>query len=496
MKKIIFITLLLINSFYAISQISQTNRVEIEVDRYENDYHVIPIGKEGLIMFNHKDESDKKNVNQWIFNSYDQDFKKKWDKVIEVNSELMYNDYCMDNQYLYILFVKYQVDEYQIVKIDVSSGMISEINGVFLKKFFINSFKIKNENMYINGIYKNKSTLGYINLNTHLFSVLPVSFENAFEIQSIEFDNDIANVVFVKRIKKVLSLSIYSYNKTEKVSELSIMPTEGRNLLNARINILGNDQLLVIGTYAEEGGSSSHGMFIAKYVNKAQLFIKFYNFNDFQNFLVNRTEKKQEKIKEKIDAKEAKGIELNFNYNLLVHDIIERENEYLMIAEAYYPTFRSQRQTSTYYVDGKSMTNTYTIQVFDGWLYTHALIGSFDKDGALLWDNAIEMGDFKSNSLVEKIKVNTDKNDIVLTYVDFNEIKTKVISGNKVIDNKQEVQIQTNNNDDKVKFGYMTHLEYWYDKYFIVWGYQKIKNNSNDVKLKRDVFYFNKIHYN
>ena len=86
--------------------------------------------------------------------------------------------------------------------------------------------------------------------------------------------------------------------------------------------------------------------------------------------------------------------------------------------------------------------------------------------------------------------------DIILTYSNDGEIASKVIRGNEVIENKDYTPIQTSYNNDKVISDNNSDMEYWYDNYFISYGYQRIKNTSIESKSKRTVFYFNKISFN
>ena len=87
-------------------------------------------------------------------------------------------------------------------------------------------------------------------------------------------------------------------------------------------------------------------------------------------------------------GKEAKGKKLRYNYNLITHDIIEMNEQYVLVGEAYYATYR----TETYYTtDSKGNMVMQTRTVFDGFQYSHAVVAGFDKKGNKLWDNTFEM---------------------------------------------------------------------------------------------------------
>ncbi|MEY4286925.1 MAG: hypothetical protein RL511_1011, partial [Bacteroidota bacterium] len=49
--------------------------------------------------------------------------------------------------------------------------------------------------------------------------------------------------------------------------------------------------------------------------------------------------------------------------------------------------------------------------------------------------------------------------------------------------------------NDKIKQSY-SNISYWYDKYFLSYGVQSIKNRvDDDVKRKRTVLFLNKVSF-
>lgn len=57
----------------------------------------------------------------------------------------------------------------------------------------------------------------------------------------------------------------------------------------------------------------------------------------FFNFLTPKQKERQEK---KIKDKEVKGEDLRLDYRLLMHDIIKNGENYIIIAEAFYPDYK------------------------------------------------------------------------------------------------------------------------------------------------------------
>ena len=120
------------------------------------------------------------------------------------------------------------------------------------------------------------------------------------------------------------------------------------------------------------------------------------------------------KTKEKIDKKKSLGKELKSRYSLLVHDLKVRNDQYVMVGEAYYPTYRSVSMRDHYY--RRYMEDTRA--VFDGYLYTHAIVAAFDQDGQLLWDHSVRVDRKKHFRLRERVNSKVDDDFIYLLYPD------------------------------------------------------------------------------
>ncbi len=134
-------------------------------------------------------------------------------------------------------------------------------------------------------------------------------------------------------------------------------------------------------------------------------------------------------------------------------------------------------------------------QVFDGFQYTHAFLASFDKQGNLEWDNSFELDDVKLMRLKEVVKLNLEEeqNQIALRFQEEN-LLSQIIEGGKISVSKQEQLIETAYETDRVTRNLDSDLAYWFDNYFIAWGYQRIKNSTGESeKSKRNVFFFNKV---
>jgi hypothetical protein len=170
--------------------------------------------------------------------------------------------------------------------------------------------------------------------------------------------------------------------------------------------------------------------------------------------------------------------------------------DFIYIGEAYYATYRTETRTTTSYVNGKPVTTTTYVQVFDGYQYTHAFIAKFDKNGNLIWDQTFPMWLAQKPMTVRRFihVADQQQNNLKLVYANSNRITSKVFDfdGN-VLSDKQSEPIETNSENDKTRLSY-AEIIHWYDNYFLSYGIQRIINRKDkDVERKRTVFFFNKI---
>jgi len=506
-------------------------RVEIEANSSSQQYNILPVGKNGVILFNENDDKGSKGEKVVEFTKYDANFKKVWTKEQAVGSRLDLSKYDYDDDNLYLLMMSAGAKpEYSVLRLSIGSGAITVTNGQMPVRFAVRDFKAMGGDALWGGStvpsYWQACLYGCsFGLARGMVSTTPILMHTDLTAQSSEMIrlptkgsaavSDVAKNPQAKTFSAVIAnhpdKRTYQLNVKEvyanggEKSEFTIDP-EGANVpLDAHVSNLKDKDRLIIGTYSlpsatgkKNISSLSDGFYLAKASGEKQKFIKYYAFSDLKSFwrYIESTysARQAKRIKKRAKKKEDAGQKLDINYQLLVHDVLEYNDQYIMVAEAYYPEYHTEVYTE--YVNGKPVTRTR--QVFDGWRYTHAIVCGFDKNGGLLWDNTFEIWDILTFNLKERVRVLPQNGEIVLAYSFGGAIRSKVIRGSEVVDGKSSTPIETSKSGDQVKANYDSDMAFWYDNYFVTWGYQRIKNTEEKGKggkKKRTVFYFNKIEY-
>tara|TARA_R110000868_G_scaffold9097_5_gene46014 strand:+ start:20 stop:979 length:960 start_codon:yes stop_codon:yes gene_type:complete len=314
--------------------------------------------------------------------------------------------------------------------------------------------------------------------------------------------NTSANEVylFVQGINSKKSSEMFFLVLTDgkiKTPAQKIDKTNDFNIISISASKINDAEYIITGTYGEKSNYASVGLFFGKIENKKVDFLKFFNFLEFKDFLTYLPEKRQAKIERKKERKKKQGKEMTIDYNIASHNIIKTpEGNYIFLGEAFYPTYRTE--TYTTFVNGQSVTQTR--QVFDGYQYTHAMISKFSPKGELIWDRLFKMyASYKPFYIKRFITLYGDsENSLNMAFVDSKKINTKSINyiNGEILKEENSDEIETGWEGDETKKG-ITHMEYWYENYFIVYGNQVIKNKGDDKnkKGKRKVFFVSKVAY-
>jgi hypothetical protein len=89
------------------------------------------------------------------------------------------------------------------------------------------------------------------------------------------------------------------------------------------------------------------------------------------------------------------------------------------------------------------------------------------------------------------------QDQIALLYLYNNEIRSKIIRDNQVLEGKSQKQLAGATNNEELEYGRVriNNLDYWFKDTFYTYGTRtKITTRVND-KSRRRVFFINKISY-
>jgi hypothetical protein len=493
-------------------------RVEIPVRNNPDQYAVIPAGNDGMVTFT---EAQPGRI---TFARYDTTLVENWTVESQYNPNLKVMDYTYNDAYLYLLLGNRRSPDYQVLRLSVSAGFAEKFDFYSLKDLDIVDFKATGNDVFLSARSRSEPLLLHVNLLNRKTRVLPAAFKGKTQIQSMEIDRNtgLLNVAFANQYKNDYKIIIKSYGREGEQTKSSLVTASAdKRLMTGKLSSLNASEEMVLGTYGFKKSRPEYtqGLYISKLNvgNENPVFTRYYSFTDFKNFFKFQSEKEQARTKKRISHNRKKGTDLKLEYRFVVHDVVERNGEYVVVAEAYYPTYRNNNMYSPFMSPwgfgpsfgygfggfggygpygyspwGSPYRNN---QIFDGYQYTHAVVAGFDKQGNLLWDNVLELNDVKLFTLREQVKVSFSGENVILAYSFKGKLKSKIIRGSEVVEAKNDINLDSEYADDRVKKNQVNNIEYWYGNYFLAWGYQRISNTSQDRQVRgtRNVVYCNKV---
>jgi len=487
--------------------ISQVLRMEIPIEDMNDEFVVIDGFDDGLLLVQDTKEQVP-NGDVWMFRMVDRELDEEWkiDQVIPNSADLIGYDYS--SGYYFLLFDNIsRYRDYKVLVIDVrgEKSVFQEFSLPF--EIDLHYFEALDQGILLVGEYnyrpvalvhdiisgKPKVLPGFYNHNERVFDLVMDEETKSFSIVLAE---RMRNGKYTNRIKSFTFDGLL-------IQENLINPGEELNLVDGTTTNFGNGVQYMVGTYSRKSSLFSRGIYISKFSNGQQRFLKDYNYGDLRNFFKYRGERASRRIYRKVARKKGRGKEPKFSYRLYIHDIVEKGDLNIVIAEAFYAKYSSSTGTN-YYGGGYNpnyRTNSRTLpsqRAFLGYKFTHAIVCAFDSKGNIVWDNSFKTNDITSYNLEESVAVNVQGERAVIMYLDDNLIKSQVVQRDDVEEGKTYNPIKLLNNGDKLKSrdSSVKGLKSWYDNNLYSFGVQKIKNKSFPKKERiRRVFYINKIQF-
>lgn len=491
-------------SFFAFSQIKYEKRIEFDIkDNYGNE-KINAFAEKGFIV-SARNYLVEKGSHTWRYVIYSKDLEPQEKKFVSVSKKMFRDETFATKERLHTLF-KDRKGKYAIVSVNATSGKTNKVTGEIPKKAYIKDMSIMGDYAIFSSKIKNKPYIISVNWKTGQQKLIPIqvrdiSSKKIFinKLQIMESDNIIfayVKAIIDKKKSDIYVLRMNSNGKSEGIFNLT--KNIDKNLITYSASKVEEDKYVFTGTYSTSSTYSSEGLYFCQVTKEKVDYIKFNNFLALDDFLSYLPEKRKAKIEKKEKKKSKKGKEFKLNYEIAGHNVMATADGYYFLGEAFYPTYRQETYQRTTTVNGVTTTTTETRSVFDGYQYTHAVLAKYNKEGELVWDKCFEMWpSYKPYFVKRFIAVPTkNENQISMVFASRGLIISKTVSstGEVIQDNRTE-KIETGYSGDKTKYSY-SHIDYWFDKYFLAYGSQKIKNKSNkNVKRKRKVYFISKIMY-
>lgn len=502
-KLLLAFVILVITGSGLSAQLLQTDRYEVDLLQQETSYDLLACENDGALMWRASNRALGLDSAVFSMTLLDTALHPVWQKSYLLNSNLNYIGKKYHNGKAYFLFGDYLFKKRNLIvfEVSLSNGFVKEhtIKNIIPFAFF--DMEITDDAIIIGGYYNYRPLVILFNFQERVPRILPGLFSDKSELVQIEINNqnNIDIILSGRNMDRVNTLFIHTFNESGRLLRtVELEASKRKALLFGRSKPLSGQAQIVAGVYGHRNSEYSRGVFVANINAYGEQQLKYYNYAEFENFFNYMRAKREERVKRRIERKKVKNKKIKFNYRLLVHDLIEYDNQYILLGEAFYPKYKTVTGSPGMFNSSWSVNRglfAYN-RVFEGYQYTHAVIIGFDKLGNVLWDNSFEIKDILSMKLQQFVHANMLGNKINMLYVFDDAIRSKVVKGSEVIEGKEIIDVKLKYEHDEVSKGNtsIAGLERWYGNYYLAFGTQTIRNIEDPkIKPRRNVFFVNKV---
>jgi len=496
----ISLTLLLGLALPCLSQVTQLGRYELTLDdRYGiDDPEVISLGAEGTLI---QRRIIGKTTDQLDLIKLDTTLRENWKGVIPLEKNLILSKIATRDQVAFLLFKTAGYGNFDFTIIAMHAGT-RNYNKYVVKNLIPLSpsdFKISTNAILIGGYFNNLPVVLHFSFSTGRSRLLPGFFNELGELNEIKTYNDglIDITVSNRNLKRKKVIWVRSYTPEGDLIQATVLEGDlDKNLIFGRSLRKSDGTQIVAGSFGIRNIEYSRGIFIAEIKPGGEKSMHYHNFSDLENFFKFMRPRREARITARIENRKMKGKKNRQSYRFLTDELHQYGDDFLLLGEVYFP--RYQYANPYGFFGPGAYSGSRGERIFDGYRYTHASVIGFGEQGQLKWDNTFEMGDTKTFSLKQYVKLAPKEDRLGLLYLFDNAVRSKTIQKNQVLEGKSFSPLKLKFDTDLVreKNNETTMLEYWYHPYFYAHGIQYVRDSRNGRNESgRKVLFINKLKF-
>lgn len=478
--------------FFSFSQFNQVEKIKISKDQFNGQQYAI--ASNGLAIHYYS----KKNLNLEFYNT---DLKKSNSFIIPperglilLNRQKLHNfsyDSILDKVILFHNFNLSYCDP------DGSNNQTNKIS--IPRKFSFNPEMLTvGDNSFVIA-YKLKgflfekldyTTLANVTWQSGKIEPMPLLPNwKKKQMQKLSYVNDkFFSVLYqdnTNRKQKSKNIALFDSHGNLMVKKLITSKAISRPVIDFKIAEFDNSEIIVFGSYGSSVESDySRGIVIAKQINFKTEYIKHIDLISIKDFYSYLPEKQKLKTEKRVERRKKRG--KNIDIVTYSHHPLKVNNTLILTSEFCYPTYRTEQK---YVADSKG-GHWETVVVFDGYVYTHAVVLGVDSKGEKVFEHVIPINlDFKKFTKVQTLRINIDGNIINYSYAYKGQLYHYSINDGK-LEKHELIDIAGKKDNSKKSDLVLSELSYWYDNYYFstTMVAPKGKNRSKKSQKLKEFF--------
>lgn len=518
-----FLLMILLTAAMATAQVTQPVRYEREQKNSDDQFHIIPLGRDGIALFRERDKY-KQNNRLWELIFLDADLKEKTALELEIKERHRMIGYEVSPKNIYFLFRTGETSKNDFVLIDISLDGVER--GRYAIKpdldFRLTHFIKAGRNFVFGGYVNNEAVIILFDPAANSLKVVPGFFQKDTELVDLRTnENGTFNTILMDRSNRGEKKVVFrTFDDTGKqLLEDDVVVDENITLLTAMTSTLQREDLIIAGTWGDRNAKQSSGFFTLSVDPFSEQKIKYVDYGSLENFLNYLNQKRAAKIKKQTKELASVGRKPAFSAHVMPFRIAEDDKGFYILAEVYQPSSSSSSMYSNnpYYYNPFYSPYGYS-PFYNGFYYPgmrrmyrpymygpnsrnsneikslETVVIHVDAQGNVKWDQSLKLDEVRIPAL-EQVGDFAVVNDVAfLLYKKESELKIKSIplGGGDALEEAQKIRTSDENDVIRSEKDTDSGVRHWYGNSFYVWGYQTIRNATRKDRV-RDVFYINRI---
>jgi hypothetical protein len=487
------------------------------------DFVVVPMEEYGALLIQ---EHYKKGLsgNYWNFILLDKDLKETWKQRIDIDPNWKLLAWARHREQANFIFQHGPIDAplFTIIRANLLNGSLSYfIIQNDLEFTFHNIIALKDK-IVLGGYVRESPTVLSYSFGSDRFTVLPGYFSAKGKVIALDknSDGETFNVVSMepKPVGQALKLRTFGV-ENEILFSQDIPVMDGIEILEGKTLGYINGNIAFVASYGSSMLYYTQGIFYSWITpDPEKTMVKYHPLSAFERIFDYEGPKRAEQLETRTQRKNAVGKEAKVNTLLSFRQIYNAQGNLVIFAELFHKTtaIRANRDDHTYgysnYGGGVNafykanhpfISNYYRFDfdtnVADQYsvsppsiLHTAGMFSfGVNSLGEIIFDNGLpttEKDRLSGLRLVDGTMVN-DNLHFLYRFEDGMVFKSVPFTSEPIdefllprTDASREEKIMKN-------FSSIGGVDRWFDNYFLVWGYNRIRSNEG----KRNVIYIDKI---
>jgi hypothetical protein len=452
---------------------------------------LIELGTDGFLFLRSKGTVFTSNRTIEI-SRYDTALAEIWKKQVEIEQRLEYNFYHQYDNKVFLFFKLDFKNAFELLEIGLEDGSVETKQFELLRNVEFTDFTGFQHTVFFCGLLRGDPILVKFDLQNLNSSTLPalVRGKNK-DILDLYIHQNKLFLILKLKLNNRKNVVVRSFDlEGNLLRDLYNRPEREISFMDARISQAEEEISLISGVYARKNDDTADGVFLNVFLDENLVVERYHHLADLASIFDYLKPELAEKKKRKSRRKEKKGKKMKFNYKILPHRIWLKRDTLIFTGEAYFPVYNNR--TINEFVAGR-FVNTARVDL-DGYRFSHALILKLNARGEILSDMSLAMDlplKFELDRNIVPLVIDTK---LRLFYASNNILHSKNAFG---MEKETEIELILKHDGDEVKRTDSEFCRLWYNNTLIIWGFQKIQNDSNvDVDNRRDVCFVTKVSLN